>query len=115
MDIVFINGLTALTTIGVYEHERNIKQELKIDLEIAFNNRAASASDDIADTLDYDAISKVILKYLEAGQHFLIETVAENLSQLLLEKFPIKELKMTIRKPGAVEAAEDIGIQIVRP
>ena len=115
MDIVFINGLTALTTIGVYDYERNIKQELKIDLEMAFNNRVASTSDDINDALDYDAISNFTLEYLEASQHFLIETVAENLSQLLLEKFPIKELKMTIRKPGAVKAAEDIGIQIVRP
>ena len=36
MDTVFIKGLDAITTIGVYEHERNIKQALKIDLEMNF-------------------------------------------------------------------------------
>ena len=115
MDIVFINGLTALTTIGVYAHERNIKQELKIDLEMAFNNRVASTSDDINDALDYDAISNFTLEYLEASQHFLIETAAEKLSQLLLKEFPIKQVKVTIRKPDAVKAAENIGVKIIRP
>ena len=115
MDIIYISGLTALTTIGVYNHERNIKQELKINLKMAFNNRAAGASDDISDALDYNAISKRTLEYVEASQHFLIEAVAENLSQLLLEEFPIKQLTLTISKPDAVMAAEDIGIKIIRP
>ena len=115
MDVVYISGLSASTTIGVYDHERDIKQELKIDLEMAFNNRAAGASDDVTNALDYAAISNRTLEYVEASQHFLIEAVAENLSQLLLDEFPIEQLTLTISKPGAVNAADDVGIRIVRP
>ena len=115
MDIVYIRGVSASTTIGVYDHERDIKQELKIDLEMAFNNRATGASDNVIDALDYDAISKRTLEYVEASQHFLIEAVAENLSQLLLDEFPIEQLTLTISKPGAVSAANEVGIKIVRP
>ena len=115
MDTVYIKGLNAITTIGVYEHERNIKQALKIDLEMDFDNRIAGGSDDVSDALDYDAISKVTLSYVEASEHFLIEAVAENISRILLSKFAIKKLTVTISKPGAVSAAEDVGIRIVRP
>ena len=67
MDTVFIKGLNAITTIGVYEHERNINQALKIDLEMDFDNRIAGGSDDVSDALDYDAISKETLSYVEAS------------------------------------------------
>ena len=115
MDIVYIKGVSASTTIGVYDHERDIKQDLKIDLEMAFNNQAAGASDDVTNALDYDAISNRTLDYVESNQHFLIESVAENLSQLLLDEFPIEQLTLTISKPAAVSAANDVGIKIVRP
>ena len=115
MDIVYIKGVSASTTIGVYDHERDIKQDLKIDLEMAFNNQAAGASDDVTNALDYDAISNRTLEYVESNQHFLIESVAENLSQLLLDEFPIEQLTLTISKPAAVSAANDVGIKIVRP
>ena len=115
MDIVYIRGLSALTTIGVYDYERKRKQELKIDLRMAFDILAAGTSDDLSDALDYDAISKLTLRYVEGSEHFLIESVAENLSHLLLKEFPIKQLNIKISKPNAVKGADDVGIEIIRP
>ena len=52
MDKVFIRGLEVLTTIGVYEWEKGIRQKLCFDLEMGFDNRPAAATDDINLALD---------------------------------------------------------------
>ena len=49
MDKVFIRGLEVLTTIGVYEWEKGIRQKLCFDLEMGFDNRPAAATDDSVD------------------------------------------------------------------
>ncbi|MDG1387948.1 MAG: FolB domain-containing protein, partial [Halioglobus sp.] len=55
MDIVYIEGLKTDAVIGVYDWERSIRQTLVLDLELASDNRAAAATDGIADAVDYDA------------------------------------------------------------
>lgn len=114
MDLVYIKGLGASTTIGVYDHERDIKQELRIDIEMGCDIRSAGASDDVNQALDYDAVSKRTIEYVEASSFFLIEAVAEGLTTCLLDEFPIATLKLTISKPGAVERAKDVGLTIER-
>lgn len=114
MDTVFIEGLRVSTTIGVYEHERVIRQDLIIDLEMGFDNRPAGSSDSFADALDYDAVSRRTVEFIESTSYLLIEAVAENLSELLLTDFPILELTLTVRKPGAVEQADTVGVTISR-
>ena len=115
MDVLFIKNLSAFATIGVHGYERNIKQEVKINMEISFNNKIASATDDITDALDYEAISKRTLQYVEGSQHFLIETMAESLNELLLKEFAIDKLTLAISKPGAIKSASDVGVKVVRP
>ena len=55
MDIVFIKALRADTVIGVYDWERDIRQTVVLDLELASDNRRAAATDAIVDAVDYDA------------------------------------------------------------
>jgi dihydroneopterin aldolase len=114
LDIIFIRGLTAATTIGVYNHERDIIQNLIIDLELGCDTRKAGASDRFEDALDYDAISRRTLDFVEQTTYYLIESVAEQLSQILFDEFPIVQLKIKIIKPGAIDIADTVGIMIER-
>jgi dihydroneopterin aldolase len=114
LDIIFIRGLTAATTIGVYNHERDIIQNLIIDLELGCDTRKAGASDRFEDALDYDAISRRTLAFVEQTTYYLIESVAEQLSQVLFDEFPIVQLKIKITKPGAIDIADAVGIMIER-
>ena len=114
MDTVFIKGLLASTTIGVYSHERKIQQDLIIDLELNYDSRKACRSDSFEDALDYDAISCRVKAFVEETKYYLIEAVAEHLSSALLEEFPITKLKMKITKPGAIKIAKEVGIIIQR-
>lgn len=114
MDIVFISGLTAATTIGVYNHERDITQNLIIDLELGCDTKKAGFSDLFEDALDYDAISRRAQSFVEQTNYYLIESVAEQLSKILLDEFPILELTLKITKPGAVDIAGAVGVIIKR-
>ena len=114
MDIVFIKQLEVSTTIGVFAWEREIKQKLMFDLELGTDIRAAAASDELADTLDYKAISHRICELVEASAEQLVERVAENVASMLLAEFAIGWLKLTVAKPGAVSMAESVGVIIQR-
>lgn len=68
MDIVFIEQLSVITTIGVYDWEQTIEQKLVFDIEIAWDNRKAAASDDVSDCLSYADISERVIAHVEGGK-----------------------------------------------
>ena len=114
MDKVFITGIRVGTTIGVYDHERTITQDLIIDLEMACDTRAAGASDNFEDALDYDAISRRTFDFVKSTNNYLLEAVAEQLADVLLKEFRIEEIHIRITKPGAVAIADAVGVEITR-
>ncbi len=114
MDIVFIRGLKIDTVIGIYDWERTIRQTLVFDLEMGTDNHHAAATDAIEDTLDYKAISKHLADYVGESQFHLVETLAERCAELLMSKYQIPWLRLSINKKGAVSIAEDVGVIIER-
>jgi dihydroneopterin aldolase len=114
MDIVFIEDLRIDTVIGIYDWERRIRQTVAFDLEMAFDNTRPAASDDIADTLDYKAVSKRLIGYVEAAQFQLVETLAERCAAIVREEFGVAWVRLKLAKPGAVRGARAVGVCIER-
>lgn len=112
MNIVYIRGLRAQAVIGVYEWERHIRQPLVLDLEMASDTGRAAASDQIADALDYAAISGRVVALVEASEYQLLETLAEAVARMITREFGVPWLRLRLSKPGAVAAAEDVGVSI---
>jgi dihydroneopterin aldolase len=114
VDIVYIKALRADTVIGVYDWERDIRQTVVLDLELASDNRLAASSDRIEDAVDYDAISTRVLAFIEGSKFQLIETMAEQIAALVMDEFQIPWLRLKLSKPGAVAQAEGVGVVIER-
>lgn len=114
MDIVFIRELRADTIIGVYDWEREVRQTVVLDLDMAGNNVLAAQSDDVADALDYAAVSSRVLNFIENSEFQLIETMAEQVAAIILEEFRVPWLRLRLCKPGAVPQARDVGVLIER-
>jgi dihydroneopterin aldolase len=114
MDIVYIKELKIQTVIGIYDWEREIRQTVSIDLDMATDIRSAAASEDISKTLDYKAVSKRLIAFVEAAQFLLIETMAEEIAAIVLSEFPVSWLRLRLGKPGAVTGARDVGVIIER-
>jgi 7,8-dihydroneopterin aldolase/epimerase/oxygenase len=114
MDIVYIRELEIQTVIGIYDWERQIRQTVSLDLDMATDIRAAAATEDISNTLDYKAVSKRLIAFIEAAEFLLIETMAEEVAAIVLAEFPVAWLRLRLGKPGAVTGARDVGVIIER-
>ncbi len=114
MDTVFIEGLRVDAKIGVYGWERNIRQPLIFDLQMSFDLKQAGLSDDVADALDYGAVSELVVVLVEASDFQLIEAVAEKVMEQLFQSFAMTEIDLTLRKPTAVRKAQAVGIRLKR-
>ena len=114
MDKVFIEALEIETLIGIYDWERRIRQPLLFDIEMTFDNRRPAASDDIADTLNYKAVSKRLIEYVSASSFGLVETLAERCAEIILTEFAVSHVRLKLSKPGAVRGARAVGVIIER-
>ncbi|AOF13716.1 TPA: bifunctional dihydroneopterin aldolase/7,8-dihydroneopterin epimerase [Yersinia enterocolitica] len=114
MDIVFIEELSVITTIGVYDWEQTIQQKLVFDIEMGWDNRKAAASDDVNDCLSYADISDAVINHVEMQRFALVERVAEEIADLLLQRFNSPWVRIKVSKPGAVAQARNVGVVIER-
>ena len=113
-DRIFLRGLTAECVIGFIDWERRVKQAVVVDLEMPVDCARASASDEVADTVDYKRVAKRVLAYIEASEFKLVETLAHRLAALLLEEFALEWVRLSVNKPGAIRNSRDVGVSIER-
>ena len=111
---MFIRGLRLPTVIGVYAWEREVRQELVLDLEMAWNMASPAGSDDVADALNYAAVSDRLRALAADAEFQLIEALAEALARCVLDEFAVPWLRLRLAKPGAVAAAHDVGVVLER-
>ena len=114
MDKIFLKELTTETVIGIFDWEREVKQTIAIDLEMSADIRRAARTDSIQDTLNYKAVAKRLLAFMQDSRYQLVETLAEEIARLVLTEFPVEWVKVTLHKPGAIRHSRDVGVMIER-
>jgi 7,8-dihydroneopterin aldolase/epimerase/oxygenase len=114
MDIIFLNSLRIDTVIGVWDWERRIRQTLIMDIEIGTDISQAGASDDINDTVDYQAVSDRIMTFTRGSEFKLIEALGEGIVKMIMSEFNVAWMRLKINKQGVVRHVRDIGIIIER-
>ncbi|MXP67702.1 dihydroneopterin aldolase [Pantoea sp. Aalb] len=113
MDILFIKQLTVFTTIGIYDWEKDIQQKLLFDIEIAYNSNS-KIHYNVNNYLSYTDISNSIFHYLQDKKFSLIEHIAQEIAQLLMNQFKIDGIRIKVEKPGAIAQAKTVGVYIER-
>jgi len=115
MDIIFIEALKVDTIIGIYDWEKQFKQPLYFDIEVQADTRISAQTDDIHKTVNYKALSDDIIAFVEATKYELLETLAEDICQLILKSYDsVKSMTLTVKKPQAIPQAKSAGIRIIR-
>ncbi len=114
MDIIFLGGLQIETIIGIFDWERETKQTVILDIEMAYDIQKAAVTDDIAFTLDYKAVSKRIIAFVEASNYFLVERLTVEIADIIINEFNVPWVKVTLNKKGAIRGASDVGIIVER-
>ena len=114
MDIIFISDLRIDAVIGIYDWERQIKQTVCIDLELACDCKKAAATDSVEDTLNYKQVSKLLKEFVGESDFKLVETLAERIAGLIIEEFGVAWLRLKVNKLGALRGAQGVGVLIER-
>ena len=114
MDIIFLGGLEIETIIGIYDWERETRQTVVLDIEMAFDIQKAAETDDIQYALDYKTVSKRIISFVEASQFLLVEKLISEIAAIIRNEFNVPWVKITLNKKGAIRGASDVGITIER-
>jgi len=114
MDRIFLSEMKIETTVGIWEWEKRIKQQVIIDIEMSADIKKAAATDQIEDTLNYKAVAKSVRKLVEESSFQLVETMAEKISELVIGKHNVTWVRVKVNKPGAIRGSKGVGIIIER-
>jgi len=114
MDIIYIKNLRIDTVIGIFDWERKVKQTVILDIDMATDIKKAATLDDIDNTLDYKAVSKRLIAFVGGSEYKLVETLAERITEILLDEFNVPWCRLRLNKQGALRGVQDVGILIER-
>lgn len=98
MDRIELRGLRLLGTHGVLPEEQSRAQPFEIDVDVHADLRAAGASDDLEDTVDYGALSEAVARIVTTEHHALLERVAERIAETALADQRVTSVTVTVRK-----------------
>ena len=113
-DRIYVEDLRVKGTIGIFDWEKKIKQEISLSYEIDHDNFSASKKDKIEATTDYKTITKKIISFIEENKFELVETFAEKIAEMVIKDFDVNWIKLRVSKPGALRFSKDVGVIIER-
>jgi len=115
LDQIHIRDLRVNGVIGVNPSERDVLQEVLVNLTIFTDITPAAASDDIADAVNYRTVTKAVIAHIQIEAPRLVERLATDLTRVLFDLDQrIQAIELTVEKPGAVTHTRSVGVTIRR-
>lgn len=110
---VFVRNYQTKARIGVYSHEQERYQPVRISVDVAVQE-SRPLDDRLANVLCYHSIVQGIETILDSGHINLVETLAERIAQLCLADHRALSARIRVEKLAAVADAEAVGVEIER-
>ncbi len=113
-DRIIVKDLLLRGIIGLNDWEREKQQDILINLTLLTDIRPAGLSDRAADMLNYRTITKAIIAYVEASQHYTVEALATAIARICVVDHDAARVIVRVEKPGALRFAQSVGVEIER-
>ena len=114
MDIVFVDELRFKTVIGCWDWERQLEQEVCVDLQMAWDTRKAADTEELEHALDYKAVSNRVRSFVIESKFELVETAANKIADLIMTEFSVPWVQVKLSKPRAVTGSAAVGVIVER-
>ncbi len=118
---VFIRDLTLNASIGVYPSEHEIKQRIRLNIDLAVDDeggspmsRQAVGRDELSRVVDYEAVANKVRAIVAAGHVQLVETLAERIAEAILQDPKIRIARVRVEKLDVFADAASAGVEIER-
>ena len=98
MDTITISDLEVFYCVGVPDEERAKPQRLLLTVEMEHDFRTAAMEDELADTIDYHAVSQRLRAFGDGVHWRLIETLAVDIAQMILDEFGPRAVTVEVKK-----------------
>ena len=115
MDVIFIEGYSGQTVIGIHDAELHRPQIIVVDVHAAGLPRAkACETDRIADTIDYGVVHERLAALYRDHKLALLESFAEAIAHMLIVDFGAAWVRVKAVKPKKFPDVEAVGVVIER-
>lgn len=102
MDKIILSNLGFYGYHGVLEAEKTLGQKFFIDMELFLDTKEAGKTDDMNKSVSYADVYEVVKNIVENKRFDLIEAVAENIADEVLNKFSLlNSVMVRVKKPEA--------------
>ena len=112
LDYIEIISLEVVTKIGIHAWEQAINQKLFIDLKLPVD--CTNCCEDLSQTIDYEELCNQVINFVTERSFKLIETVANDVANLLKTNFKLTSIIVSVSKPNAIKQARDIRVTVQR-
>ena len=111
---VFIHDMVIDCSIGIYTHEKEHEQRVRINLDLAVGEGDHLINDDIRNVISYEDMAKGVEVIIAAGHINLVETLAENIAEMCLLDKRVFSARVRVEKLDIIASAESVGVEIER-
>lgn len=111
---VFVRDLVLESSIGVYAHEREAKQRVRVNVDLAVREHSGPLGDDLANVVSYEDVTKGVEQIVARGHINLVETMAEEIARMCLEDPRVRSVRVRVEKLDVFPNAESVGVEIER-
>lgn len=111
---VFIRDMVIDCSIGIYTHEKEHEQRVRINLDLAVGEGDHLINDDIRNVISYEDMAKGVEAIIAAGHINLVETLAENIAEMCLHDKRVFSARVRVEKLDIIANAESVGVEIER-
>jgi len=109
---ILIKDLILNLKLGYYNFEKEKPQKVKFTLEVNYEDKKPSNDEDLKSIVNYAKIVKLIKKLVNKKHYNFLETLAEDVFDVLFKDKRIDKITLQIEKLEIMNDCSSVGIQI---
>ena len=114
MELVQIKDLRFQTIVGCWDWERQLPQQVSIDLDMGWDFSQAAATDELKHALNYKAVAKRVQAFVCESKFELVEAAAVGVADMVMKEFSVPWIRVAFHKPFAVTQSKSVGVVVER-
>ena len=111
---ILIKELILDLKLGYYDFEKEKPQKVKFSLEIDYEDKKPTSDKDIKSIVNYGQVVKLITKLTKNKHYNFLETLAEDVFDVLFKDKRIGKIMLKIEKLEIIKECASVGIQITK-
>jgi len=111
---IFVHDLRVETKIGVWEWEKRMPQNIRLDLEFGMSSDKAFRTGELSDALDYSQVVARVKAFAADNPHPLLERFAQAIADIVLGEFHAPWVKVRVAKLAPIAGVRELGVSIER-